>query len=52
MLLGETVAVYHEKHMENTNTLCGQDVEFWYITASGTDTNHVTSRGYAVMFVT
>jgi hypothetical protein len=28
MLFGETVAVYCENHMEHTDTLCGQNVEF------------------------
>jgi hypothetical protein len=28
MLFGKTVAVYCENHMEHTNTLCGQNVEF------------------------
>jgi hypothetical protein len=37
MLFGETVAVYCENHTEHTNTLCGQNAEFfnvkiqWYI---------------------
>jgi hypothetical protein len=34
MLFGETVAVYCENHMEHTNTLCGQNVEFWYVNAN------------------
>jgi hypothetical protein len=29
MLFGETVAVYCENHMERTDTLCGQNVEFY-----------------------
>jgi hypothetical protein len=29
MLFGETVAVYCENHTEHTDTLCGQNVEFW-----------------------
>jgi hypothetical protein len=28
MLFGETAAVYCENHMEHTDTLCGQNVEF------------------------
>jgi hypothetical protein len=40
MLFGETVAVYWENHTEHTNTLCGQNIEFWYVNASGTYTNH------------
>jgi hypothetical protein len=28
MLFGETVGVYYENHMEHTNTLCEQNVEF------------------------
>jgi hypothetical protein len=29
MLFGETVAVYCENHTEHTNTLCGQNVQFY-----------------------
>jgi hypothetical protein len=36
MLYGETVAVYYENHMEHTDTLCGQNVEFSYVKAGGT----------------
>jgi hypothetical protein len=35
MLFRETVAVYYENHTEHTNTLCGQNVEFWYVKAGG-----------------
>jgi hypothetical protein len=31
MLFSETVAVYCENHMEHTNTLCGQNAEFYNI---------------------
>jgi hypothetical protein len=40
MVFGETVAVYCENRTDHTNTLCGQDVEFWYVKAGGTYTNH------------
>jgi hypothetical protein len=40
MLFEETVAVYCEKHMKHTDTLCGQNAEFWYVKAGGTYTNH------------
>jgi hypothetical protein len=39
MLFGETVAVYCENHTGHTNTLCGQNAEFWYVTAGGTYSN-------------
>jgi hypothetical protein len=29
MLFRETVAVYCENHTEHTNTLCGQNAEFY-----------------------
>jgi hypothetical protein len=45
MLFGETVAVYCENHMEHTNTLCGQNVEFWYVKAGGTYSNHWALMG-------
>jgi hypothetical protein len=40
VLFGETVAVYCEKHTEHTDTLCGQNEKFWYVTAGGTYSNH------------
>jgi hypothetical protein len=33
MLFGETVAVYCENHTEHTDTLCGQNAEFWCVKA-------------------
>jgi hypothetical protein len=35
MLVRKSVAVYGENHMEYINTLCGQNEEFFYVTASG-----------------
>jgi hypothetical protein len=40
MLFRKTVAVYCEKDAEHTNTLCGQNAEFWCVKAGGTYTNH------------
>jgi hypothetical protein len=40
MLFGETVAVYCENHTEHTDTLCGQNAEFWCVKAGGTYSNH------------
>jgi hypothetical protein len=31
MLFRERVAVYCENHTEHTDTLCGQNAEFWYV---------------------
>jgi hypothetical protein len=31
LLFRETVAVYCENHTEHTNTLCGQNAQFWYV---------------------
>jgi hypothetical protein len=31
MLFGETVTVYCENPTEHTDTLCGQNAEFWYV---------------------
>jgi hypothetical protein len=45
MLFGETVAVYCENHTEHTDTLCGQNVEFWYVEEGGTYSNHWASKG-------
>jgi hypothetical protein len=35
MLFRETVAVYCENHTEHTNSLCGQNAEFWYVKTGG-----------------
>jgi hypothetical protein len=39
MLFGETVAVYCENHTEHTDTLRGQNAEFWYVKESGIYSN-------------
>jgi hypothetical protein len=46
MLFRETVAVYCENRTEHTNTLRGQNAEFWYVKASGTyaSSNHWASN--------
>jgi hypothetical protein len=31
MLFSETVAVYCKNYMKHTNTLCGQNAEFYYL---------------------
>jgi hypothetical protein len=49
MLFGETVAVYCENHTEHTDTLCGQDAEFWCVKAVDTYTDHwALKSGHAV----
>jgi hypothetical protein len=45
MLFGETVAVYCENHMEHTNTLCGQNAEFWRVKAGGIYSNQWALKG-------
>jgi hypothetical protein len=35
MLFREIITVYCENHMEHTNTLCGQNTEFWYVKLGG-----------------
>jgi hypothetical protein len=45
MLFGETVAVYCENHTEHTDTLCGQNVEFWCVKVDGTYSNHWSLKG-------
>jgi hypothetical protein len=44
MLFRETVTVYCENHTVHTNTLCGQNAEFYYITVGGTYSNHWTLK--------
>jgi hypothetical protein len=45
MLFRVTVAVYCENHTEHTDTLCGQNTEFWYVKAGGTYSNHWALKG-------
>jgi hypothetical protein len=42
MLFGETVAVYCENHTEHTDTLCGQNAEYYNVKAGATYSNHWT----------
>jgi hypothetical protein len=51
MLFGETVAVYCENYTEHTDTLCGQNAEFWYVKAGGTYTNHWALEGLIMLSV-
>jgi hypothetical protein len=46
MLFGESVAVYCENHTEHTDTLCGQNVEFYCVKDSfstSQETHHVST---------
>jgi hypothetical protein len=45
MLFGETVAIYCENHTEHTDTLCGQNAEFWYVNSVRTsqETHYVST---------
>jgi hypothetical protein len=45
MLFREELAVYCENHMEHNNTLCGQNVEFYYVKSCGTYSNHWALKG-------
>jgi hypothetical protein len=36
ILFGKTVAGYCENRTEHTDTLCGQNAEFWYVKVGGT----------------
>jgi hypothetical protein len=45
MLFGEAVAVYCENRTEHTDTLCGQNAEFWYVNAGGMYSDHWALKG-------
>jgi hypothetical protein len=45
MLFREIIAVYCENNTEHISTLCGQNVEFFYNTASGKYTYHCSLKG-------
>jgi hypothetical protein len=45
MLFQETVAVYCENRTEQTNALCGQNAEFWYVKTGGTYSDHWALKG-------
>jgi hypothetical protein len=40
MLFREMKAVYCENQTEHTDTICGQNAEFYYVKACGTYSNH------------
>ena len=46
MLYREIIAVCSQIHTKHTDTLCGQNVEF-YGFAQWTDSNHRTLKGWA-----
>jgi hypothetical protein len=46
MLFRERVDAYFENHMENTDTLCGQNSAFWYVKVRGIQRNHSAVKGY------
>jgi hypothetical protein len=54
MLFGETFAVYFENHTEHTDTLCGQNAEFFNVETGGIYSYHfkvfvlVWSFGYSL----
>jgi hypothetical protein len=43
-MFGETVAVYCENHTEHTQTLCGQNAEF-YVKTVGIYSDHWVLKG-------
>jgi hypothetical protein len=45
MLFRETIAVYCENHTEHTNTLRGQNAEFYYVKAGRIYSNHSALGG-------
>jgi hypothetical protein len=45
MLFREELAVYYENHTEHNNTLCVQNVEFWYVKVGGTYSDHWALKG-------
>jgi hypothetical protein len=52
MLFGETVAVYCENHTEHTDTLLGQNAEFWCVTVGGTYSNQLRIEGQRFTYFT
>jgi hypothetical protein len=45
MLYREIIAVCSEIHTKDTNTLCGQNVEFVIVKPAGTYSNHWALKG-------
>jgi hypothetical protein len=45
MLFRETVPVYCENHMEQTDTLCVRNAEFWYFKTGGAYSNRWDLKG-------
>jgi hypothetical protein len=50
MLYREIIAVCSEIHTKHTNTLCGQNVEFFNVKLGGTYSNHWALKGYSYMW--
>jgi hypothetical protein len=46
MLFGKTVAVYCANRTEHTDTMCGQNAEFWYVNAGGTHNYNWALKDY------
>jgi hypothetical protein len=49
MLFGETFAVYCENHTEHTNTLCGQNGQFYCVKAGGAYSVHSAFEGLMIL---
>jgi hypothetical protein len=45
MLFEETVAVYCENFREHTDTMCGQNAEFFNVEAIGKNSDHLALKG-------
>jgi hypothetical protein len=46
MLFRETVDAYCENNMDNTNTLCGYNAEFWNVKSGGNYDNRWALKGW------
>jgi hypothetical protein len=52
MLFRVTLAVCCENHTEHTDTLCGQNTEFWYVKAGGiVTTGPYKAKGRLYLFL-
>jgi hypothetical protein len=45
MLYNDIIAGCSQIHTKHINTLCGQNVDFWNVAASGTYSNHLALKG-------
>jgi hypothetical protein len=50
MLLREIITVYYEFHTKPTNSLCGENVDIFYVRSDGIFADTTVSQGFKAAF--